>query len=131
MIHESAAYDLIKANKSGYAAIQTSQNTSKFDKIPSYLDQFSRIKAIIQHHPIIDNRCHVIPLNKDTAPRDLFDIVGAKFPDEIYFMMSQGIISSQVINNLLGGYLVEAPPLVDSNQYRYININNFLRLDRH
>jgi hypothetical protein len=60
----------------------------------------------------------VIPLNKDTAPRDLSEIVGAKFPDEVYFMMSQGIISPQVINNLVSGYLVEAPPLVDSNQYR-------------
>jgi hypothetical protein len=114
-----AAYDLVKASKSGYAAIQTSQNNAKVEK-SNYLDQFNRTKAIIQHHPIIDNRCHVIPLNKDTAPRDLSEIVGAKFPDEVYFMMSQGIISPQVINNLVSGYLVEAPPLVDSNQYRQI-----------
>lgn len=41
-------------------------------------------------------------------------------PSDIYFCISQGIISTQVINPLLQGELIEVPPLVDSQEYRKI-----------
>lgn len=41
-------------------------------------------------------------------------------PSDIYFCISQGVISTQVINPLLQGELIEVPPLVDSIEYRQI-----------
>ena len=49
---------------------------------------------------------------------DLMEIFGFRLPPEIYFFLSQGIVTSQAINNLIQGYLFEAPPLVDSKEYR-------------
>mmetsp|Transcript_97313 Transcript_97313/g.145840 ORF Transcript_97313/g.145840 Transcript_97313/m.145840 type:complete len:389 (+) Transcript_97313:898-2064(+) len=41
-------------------------------------------------------------------------------PSDIYFCISQGVVSTQVINPLLQGELIEVPPLVDSEEYRQI-----------
>lgn len=41
-----------------------------------------------------------------------------RFPNDVYFLLCQGAISPQVLNNLMTGYFYEPIPLVDSVEYR-------------
>lgn|SRR5690606_9233631 len=50
--------------------------------------------------------------------------MGMRLPNEIYFLLSQGIISQKVISSLLTNAYYEQVPLVDSEELR--NDVNFL-----
>jgi hypothetical protein len=52
------------------------------------------------------------------ARSDLHEIIGPRLPNEIFFLLSQGVVNQQVLNNLISGVLPEAPPLMDSEEYR-------------
>jgi hypothetical protein len=111
-----AAYELIVTFKSGYAAIQNT--TSPRLNKASYLEDFLRAKVRITNHPIFDTHATCVPLNKEVCPRDLHEVMGFRLPDEVYWLISQNVISSQVVNNLISGILLETPPLLDSEDYR-------------
>jgi len=57
-------------------------------------------------------------MHKESCPSDLHEIVGSQLPSDLYFLLSQGVINPQVVNNLVSGVLLELPPLVDSEEYR-------------
>ena len=49
---------------------------------------------------------------------DIVEIHGPKLTNEVYALLSQGIISHQVLSNLISGYFHEAGPIVDSEEFR-------------
>eukprot|EP01102_Stenamoeba_stenopodia_P007359 TRINITY_DN2064_c0_g2_i1.p1 TRINITY_DN2064_c0_g2~~TRINITY_DN2064_c0_g2_i1.p1 ORF type:complete len:722 (+),score=142.70 TRINITY_DN2064_c0_g2_i1:172-2337(+) len=115
------AYETIKAHASGLIAVQSQVNAGHPGVLKTnYLDIFLKARALIRNHIIFDYSCTCEPLNKDPnqCPADLHDIIGSRLPNEVYFFLTQGIVSTQVINNLVSGSLIEAPPLVDSDEYR-------------
>ena len=76
-------------------------------------------KNLIMHHPVLDFMTNtVVVLNKDALPRDFDEIVGERLPDEIYFLMCHGILSPQLVGNLVSGVFYEPTPLFDSQEYK-------------
>jgi len=107
----SSALDMIKQRTSGAIAVQQGNGGA------SNLSQFLRIKYLIKNHIVLEPTCVCEPLNKDSAPSDLHEIFGFKFPIGIYFFLSQGVLNPQAVNLMQHG-LIEAAPLVDSHEYR-------------
>lgn len=103
-----AAVDLVRQHGTGFNVAQT---------VPNYVQTFQRTTCLIQHHIVFEPTCVCEPLNKESAPYDLHEIFGLKFPIGVYFFLSQGILNPQSINLIQHG-LIEAPPLVDSVEYR-------------
>ena len=66
---------------------------------------------------MIDTSGNIVSLKPEGLPNDFHEVIGARLPNEFYYLMSQGYINPQVANNLLSGSLFEAPPLADSEQY--------------
>jgi hypothetical protein len=62
-------------------------------------------------------------LHREAVPAEMHDVVGPRLPDELYYLISQGTINVQLLNNLVSGVLLESPPLVDSQEYRYDSVN--------
>lgn len=114
--------------------------------IVSGLPHHSRVPSrnIIRHHVIFTTNCTCEPFNKHACPRylslprrphvssflftnavshfvrigcsDLHELISPRLPNELYFLLCQGGILPQVVNNLLSGALLEAPPLVPARQ---------------
>ena len=112
----------------------------------SGLPHHSRVPSrnIIRHHVIFTTNCTCEPFNKHACPRylslprrphvssflftnavshfvrigcsDLHELISPRLPNELYFLLCQGGILPQVVNNLLSGALLEAPPLVPARQ---------------
>ncbi|CAG8764876.1 10784_t:CDS:2, partial [Dentiscutata heterogama] len=61
----------------------------------------------------------VEPLNAETSPSDIHDVIGYRLPDEVYFYLSRGLMSPQVINTLISGVLIENPPLCNGETQEY------------
>jgi hypothetical protein len=84
------------------------------------LTQFLMNKALITHHVYFGVDCNAVPNNTATLPKDFHDVIGTKLPNEIYYLLSQGVIVSTAINSLITGVVVEASPLADSQECRNI-----------
>lgn len=84
----------------------------------SYIENLSRSLALINFQPSlsITNRCVVPP----KAPSNMKTLLGLKFPDEIYSLMSVGVIGSSPLNNIIQEVILETPPMVDSQAYHDI-----------
>lgn len=98
-------------------AVQQHLSNPQVQKM-QYMDLFLRTKALLRHHPIFDSACTCELFHKEFAPSDLSDVIGPRLPNEIYFLLSQGAITPQVLNELTSGTLVEFPPMLDSQEYR-------------
>eukprot|EP00026_Physarum_polycephalum_P002709 Phypoly_transcript_02717.p1 GENE.Phypoly_transcript_02717~~Phypoly_transcript_02717.p1 ORF type:complete len:741 (+),score=127.90 Phypoly_transcript_02717:53-2275(+) len=111
------ACEMVKNFKTGYAAVRQFATHANVQKL-GYMDLFLRARAIVRHHPVYTTSCVCEPLMRDSSPSDLHDVVGPRLPNDLYFLLSQGIVLPQVLNNLTTGVLLEAPPNVDSEEYR-------------
>ncbi|EFC40095.1 XPG domain-containing protein [Naegleria gruberi] len=80
-------------------------------------------KYLIMHHPVLDFIGNtVVVMNRDALPRDFEEIVGERLPEEIYFLICHGILSPQLVGNLVNGVFYEPNPLFDSLEYKeFIN----------
>jgi len=110
--------DMLQQFRTGFNAVQAHAehpNVKKFN----YEENFCRIKSIINHNIILKEDGTVEPLHKDTAPNDLHELFGPRLPDEVYFYMCQGMVSPQVITNLVSGMLLEGPPLCNGDTMEY------------
>jgi len=122
--------EMLQQYRTGFNAIQAHTEHPKV-KENNYEDNFCRIKSIINHNIILKEDGTTEPLNKETAPNDLHELFGPRLPDEVYFYMCQGMVSPQVITNLVSGMLLEGPPLCngDTIEYReFIKSQNLLDL---
>lgn len=113
------AWEMVKNFKTGYAAVRHYAGHARVIE-SGYMDSFLRARCIIRHHPVFHTSCVCEPLMKELCPSDLHEVVGPRLPNDLYFLLSQGIVLPQVVNNLTTGVLLEAPPNVDSEEYRRI-----------
>jgi 5'-3' exonuclease len=110
--------DMLQQYRTGFNAIQAFAENPKVKEY-NYEDNFCRIKSIINHNIILKDDGTTEPLNKETAPNDLHELFGPRLPDEVYFYMCQGMVSPQVITNLVSGMLLEGPPLCNGDTIEY------------
>lgn len=85
-----------------------------------YLDKYYRARAAVKHHVIMTDDGKVEPLELADAPSDVHEFIGQRFPEELYFYLSRGVIGPQVPNMLASGELIEMAPLDngESEEYR-------------
>jgi len=109
---------MLQQYRTGFNAIQAHAEHPNVKKY-NYEENFCRIKSIINHNIILKEDGTTEPLNKETAPNDLHELFGPRLPDEVYFYMCQGMVSPQVITNLVSGMLLEGPPLCNGDTIEY------------
>jgi len=110
--------DMLQQYRTGFNAIQAHAEHPNVKKY-NYEENFCRIKSIINHNIILKEDGTTEPLNKETAPNDLHELFGPRLPDEVYFYMCQGMVSPQIITNLVSGVLLEGPPLCNGDTIEY------------
>jgi hypothetical protein len=99
---------------SGHDAIMS----TVFQGGADYLDEFLKSKTLIKNHLILNSKCEIEILNPKNCPKDFDSVIGPKYSNEIYFLLSQGIISSFFFNILMTNNYYESIPLLDSLQLR-------------
>lgn len=109
--------DTVKRHRSGFNAVQQHATHKTVARV-NYLESFLQARALVRHAPVLEPSGYATLLHRDTAPRDLHEVLGYRLPDECYFLVAQGVINVLQLNNLLTGVLLESPPLVDSHEYR-------------
>ena len=50
-------------------------------------------------------------------------MIGTRLPAETYFCMAHGIVSPDVLNSVISGYLIEPPPSVDTQDVQRVSEN--------
>lgn len=85
-----------------------------------YLDRYRRAKMSVKHHVVFTEAGTVEPLELDKSSSDVHDFIGPRFPEELYFYLSKGVIGPRVLNWLANGQFLETPPLDngESEDYR-------------
>ncbi len=84
-----------------------------------YLDRYKRGRSAVKHHVVLTADGKVGPLDGDNAPSDVHEFISQRLPDELYFYLSRGIISSRVLEWLTSGLIWEAPPLEGGESEEY------------
>jgi Temperature dependent protein affecting M2 dsRNA replication len=87
-----------------------------------YLDRYKRAYMSIKHHVITDPEGRVGPLDLETAPSDVHELIGQRLPEELYYYISRGTIGSNIPNCLTSGQLTVSLPfgVEDSDVYRHL-----------
>lgn len=78
---------------------------------------FLKFKYLIHNHPYFDSTGACRVWNEPACPNDLQEIMGPKLANEIYFLLSQGVISHQFLSNIISHSVLEPAPLLDSEEY--------------
>ncbi|EGC37142.1 hypothetical protein DICPUDRAFT_94141 [Dictyostelium purpureum] len=114
------ACDMVRNYHTGLDTIRTYLMGPQLDK---YLDQFSKAKGLVHSHLVYYTACLCDPI----YPKDMYSnrnfyyslssIFGPRLPNDLYFYISQGVISPQVINNFTSGILMEPFPTIESGEY--------------
>eukprot|EP01105_Mastigella_eilhardi_P025039 TRINITY_DN666_c0_g1_i3.p1 TRINITY_DN666_c0_g1~~TRINITY_DN666_c0_g1_i3.p1 ORF type:complete len:837 (-),score=217.82 TRINITY_DN666_c0_g1_i3:877-3327(-) len=110
----ASAVEMVKACTTGVAAIES------YSQDDSYMETFARAKGFIIHHPVFKPNYSCETLNADACPVDIDTVIGARLPDDVYYFVCMGIVSPQVVNNLITGEQVESPPFVDTEEYQQL-----------
>ncbi|CAG8485691.1 2066_t:CDS:10 [Ambispora gerdemannii] len=120
-----SVHDLIKQYKTGFNAVQNYADHAGVIK-QNYMDIFCRTRCAIKYHLVLTDEGRVEPLNAENAPSDIHEFIGYRLPDEIYYYLSKGLMSPQVINTLISGVLIENPPLCNGETQEYRRFLNEL-----
>jgi hypothetical protein len=129
-----ACIDMLRHFKAGITAL-TYQAEHPAIKAVNYVEQFIRVRAAIKFSLVLtaeDGHCLPLPLVAQSAlpghqpitvqdiPSDLDNVFSARLPDEVYFHLSKGLISPQLLGWLSSGQIIESQPLCngESSEYR-------------
>ncbi|CAG8538773.1 13168_t:CDS:2 [Acaulospora colombiana] len=124
-----SVHDLIKQHRNGFSAVQSYAADHGGGVKANYIEAFCRNRCAIKYHMVLTDEGQVKPMNEESSPSDIHDIIGYRLPDEVYYYLSRGLMSPQVINTLISGVLIENPPLCngETQEYRQF-LNNLLPL---
>ncbi|CAG8438708.1 9726_t:CDS:10 [Diversispora eburnea] len=111
-------HDLIKQHRNGFNAVQSYADHAAVMKT-NYIETFCRTRCAIKYHMILTDEGKVEPLNSESSPSDIHDVIGYRLPDEVYYYLSRGLMSPQVINTLISGVLIESSPLCNGETQEY------------
>jgi len=119
-------FPVLALNFSFKSAVECAQNTTvlAYADHPQvlqmgYIDMYFRIRTTIRHHLVLTEEGRVEPLNPAMAPCDIHELLGYRLPNALYYYMCHGMISLQVINSLISGYIVESHPLCSGSSPAY------------
>lgn len=93
-----------------------------------YLDRYKRAYMSIKHHVVTDPEGRVGPLDLETAPSDVHELIGQRLPEELYYYISRGVIGSNIPNYLTSGQLTVPLPfgVEDSDVYRHLTSDRLI-----
>jgi len=140
------ARDLIHF-RSGPSLLEYKVRTFQLDTmyLDQVLEQFLRIKNLVLHHIILNLECVAIPISmhnnthperdrnyynnsmmtmpqsniiNNIVPNNLHTIIGPRLPNLVYFFLSIGLVSPQVIYNVVHNTMMDYLPTIDSYEYR-------------
>lgn len=122
------AIDLIRQYKSGIATCQAYQQMPQM-KAPGYTESFMRARLAVKYSLVLttEGTCLPLPLvvppqgavvTPTDVPSDLDEIFSPRLPDELYFLICRGMVSSSLVGCLTSGFIDERQPLADSPEYR-------------
>lgn len=88
----------------------------------NYLDKYRKARLAVKHHAVLTIGGKVEMFNAQQAPSNVIDYAGSRLPDEIYYYLSKGLISTRVLNWLASEEILESPPLDggESAEYRHL-----------
>ncbi|CAG8474579.1 15153_t:CDS:10 [Funneliformis caledonium] len=115
-----SVHDLIKQYRTGFNAVQSYGNHAGVTK-HNYAEVYCRTRCAIKFHMVLTDEGKVESLNLENAPSDIHDVIGYRLPDEVYYYLSKGLMSPQVINTLISGVLIENSPLCNGETIEYKN----------
>ncbi len=124
---------MIRSHKSGFNLIQSFDNHPLVRQF-QYFEQFSRVRAAIKFSLVLtaeEGSCLPLPLALPSppgqqviaqidVPSDLSEIFSPKFPDELYFHLSKGLISPQLLGWLSTGLILETMPYDNGESAEYM-----------
>lgn len=88
-----------------------------------YQDKFRKARLTVKHHAVLTVNGKVELLNAREAPDAMTDVViGQRLPDELYYYLSKGLISTRVLNWLTQTEVLESPPLDGGFSDAYRNL---------
>lgn len=116
-----SALDLLQRYGSVKNVVNSQQEAPGSQKIAQsgYLEKYFRARAAVKHHVIMTEDGTVEPLDAIDAPNDVHEFIGQRFPDELYFYLSRGVIGPEVLNMLASGELIEVAPLDNDDSEEY------------
>ncbi|KAF9424178.1 hypothetical protein BGZ76_003541, partial [Entomortierella beljakovae] len=112
------AVERLQQSRNGFNLIKSSVNDQQQSK---YADTYMKVRCAMRHHPILTDNGQVEPMNPDQAPNDMHEFIGYCLPDEVYYYISQGLISETVLNTLMCGFGSEYSPLCTGETREYRN----------
>lgn len=80
----------------------------------------ARAQTCVRNHLVLGVKGQCMPFSMIDCPPTLSEIFGSRLPAEVFFLLSQGVVSPMVINNVLSGFVLETAPLADSESYRTV-----------
>ena len=85
-----------------------------------YVDRYKRAFMSVKHHVYMDVDGKVGPLDVQSAPSDMHEIISQRLPEELYFYLSKGVLGPNIPNYLTSGEVLISPPLgiEDTDTYR-------------
>ncbi|WVR04833.1 hypothetical protein IAU60_001845 [Kwoniella sp. DSM 27419] len=117
--------DLMHHHKSGILVCQNWRD-SQF-KTQAYIDAFWKARLAVKFSLVLTTEGNCVPLPTVIAPHqafsvqdvpgDLDEIFSPRIPDELYFYICRGLISSQVVGWMTSGIVHETQPLADTPDY--------------
>lgn len=89
-----------------------------------YADRYKKAVMAIRHHVVLKLDGSLEPLDVEHAPGDVHEFVGQRLPDELFFYLSRGLISTNIPNWLTSGEINLTLPsgVLDSDSYRKLVI---------
>ncbi|KAJ2081598.1 hypothetical protein H4R24_002219 [Coemansia sp. RSA 988] len=114
-----SAVDVTRQYGSGFNAVQMMGDHAGV-RASNYSDSFLRAYCAVRYHIVLHLDGSVGPLNADSAPNDLHDIIGYRLPATAYHLLARGIVHPPVLSMLASGsWLVFPPPdNGESDEYR-------------
>lgn len=88
-----------------------------------YQTKFRKALLIVKHHAVLTVDGKVELLNAREAPDAMTDaVIGQRLPDELFYYLSKGLISTRVLNWLTQTEVLESPPLDGGFSDAYRNL---------
>jgi hypothetical protein len=88
----------------------------------NYQEKYRKARLAVKHHVILSVDGKVELFKTEQAPNDVHEFIGQRLPDELYYYLSKGLISTRILNWLTSSEVLESPPLDggESEEYRHL-----------
>lgn len=125
--------DLLRNFKSGASAIAVHSEHPGV-RHSGYMESFLRVRAAIKYSLVLtaeEGTCLPLPLvipptppslhamTASEVPSDIHEVFSGRLPDELYFHISRGLVSPQLVGWLTSGIIHELPPLDNGESLEY------------